>query len=59
MKGLCVGTAEVSTKHVNFIIDTGNASASVRLTDDVQVEVERFSGIRLIPEVHRVGAFSS
>jgi UDP-N-acetylmuramate dehydrogenase len=60
LKGARIGGAEVSPKHANFIINTGGASAAdiAALIDRVQAEVERASGIRLIPEVHRIGAIS-
>lgn len=57
LKGRRIGGAEVSPKHANFIINLGDASARdiAQLIDLVQAEVERRSGIRLIPEVRRVG----
>ncbi len=57
LKGLRIGGAQLSEKHANFIINTGAATASdiTRLIERVQAEVERRSGIRLIPEVRRVG----
>lgn len=57
LKGEREGGAQVSEKHANFIINTGTASARdiVRLIERVQAGVEAMSGIRLIPEVHRVG----
>ena len=60
LKGVRLGGAEVSPKHANFIINTGTASARdiASLIDRVQAEVERTSGVRLIPEVRRVGEFS-
>jgi UDP-N-acetylmuramate dehydrogenase len=60
LKGRRIGGAEVSPKHANFIINTGDAKARdiARLIDLVQREVERTSGIRLIPEVRRVGDLS-
>jgi len=60
LKGTRIGGAEVSPKHANFIINTGAASARDigLLIDHVQAEVERTSGIRLIPEVRRVGELS-
>jgi UDP-N-acetylmuramate dehydrogenase len=59
LKGRRIGGAEVSHKHANFIINLGDATATdiARLIDLVQSEVERTSGIRLTPEVRRVGAF--
>ena len=57
LKGTRQGGAQVSDKHANFIINTGDASAGdiARLIARVQSEVERTSGVRLIPEVRRVG----
>ncbi len=57
LKGLRVGAAEVSTKHANFIINTGNATAAdiETLMVRVQGEVEQRFGIRLEPEVRIVG----
>lgn len=59
LKGRRIGAAEVSRKHANFIINLGDATATdiASLIDLVQAEVERSSGIRLTPEVRRVGAF--
>jgi UDP-N-acetylmuramate dehydrogenase len=57
LKGRRIGGAEVSPKHANFIINTGSASAGdiAALIELVRAEVERTSGIRLIPEVRRIG----
>jgi UDP-N-acetylmuramate dehydrogenase len=57
LKGAREGGAQVSEKHANFIINTGNASARdiARLIRRVQARVEETNGIRLMPEVHRVG----
>lgn len=57
LKGMRQGGAQVSEKHANFIINTGDASAGdiTRLIARVQSEVERTSGVRLVPEVRRVG----
>jgi UDP-N-acetylmuramate dehydrogenase len=57
LKGHVIGGARVSDKHANFIVNTGNASASdiEALIEYVQDEVQRTSGVRLIPEVHTVG----
>ncbi len=60
LKGRRLGGAEVSPKHANFIINLGNATAAdiAALIDLVQDEVERRHGIRLQPEVRRLGAFA-
>jgi UDP-N-acetylmuramate dehydrogenase len=53
MKGVSVGDAEISTKHTNFIINRGSASAGdiIKLMELVIDRVYRDSGIRLEPEV--------
>ncbi|MBK1721719.1 UDP-N-acetylmuramate dehydrogenase [Thiocystis violacea] len=61
LKGHRIGGAQVSEKHANFILNTGDATASdiARLISHVQDAVERQTGIRLIPEVRRIaGEFS-
>jgi UDP-N-acetylmuramate dehydrogenase len=57
LKGAREGGAQVSEKHANFIINTGDASAQdiARLIARVQSEVERTSGVCLKTEVRRVG----
>jgi UDP-N-acetylmuramate dehydrogenase len=56
-KGLRVGTAEVSTKHANFIqADPGGRSADVvALIAEVRRRVRAATGITLNPEVRLVG----
>ncbi|NEX18874.1 UDP-N-acetylmuramate dehydrogenase [Thiorhodococcus mannitoliphagus] len=56
LKGHRIGGAQVSEKHANFIINTGDATASDinALITHVRDAVERGTGIRLIPEVKRV-----
>jgi len=56
-KGLRVGDAEVSTKHANFIINRGRATAAdVRnLMCEVQQRVLRVHGIWLEPEIELIG----
>jgi UDP-N-acetylmuramate dehydrogenase len=57
LKGLRIGGAVVSTKHANFIINEGAASARdiETLIGEVQREVERRHGRRLTPECRIVG----
>jgi UDP-N-acetylmuramate dehydrogenase len=57
LKGLRQGGAEVSAKHANFIVNTGTATAAdiEALIERMQREVEARFGVRLVPEVHRVG----
>ncbi len=60
LKGRRLGAAEVSTKHANFIINLGDATATeiAALIELVQDQVEQHSGVRLQPEVRCVGTFS-
>ena len=57
LKGRRQGGAQVSEKHANFIINTGNASATDIETLILQVQgtVEQLQGVRLEPEVRIVG----
>jgi len=57
LKGHRIGDASVSTKHANFIINHGAASAAdiERLIEHVRAAVERVHGVRLVPEVRIVG----
>ena len=57
LKGRRLGGAQVSEKHANFIINTGNASAAdiETLLLQVQGTVEQLQGVRLEPEVRIVG----
>lgn len=57
LKGLTVGKAQVSTVHANFIINLGGARAAdiETLIDTLQQRVEAAFGVRLEPEVRRVG----
>jgi UDP-N-acetylmuramate dehydrogenase len=56
-KGLRVGTAEVSTKHANFVHADAGGSADdvVRLMREVQRRVRDASGVALHPETRMVG----
>ena len=53
LKGCRIGGAQVSEKHANFIINTGDATAGdiAGLIDHVRREVQRRTGVRLVPEV--------
>ncbi len=57
LKGHRIGGAEVSTKHANFIINTGEATAAdiEDLIAHVRSEVARRQGVVLQTEVHMVG----
>ncbi len=57
LKGTRVGGASVSPKHANFLVNDGRGTAADvrRLGDLVRDEVERQSGIRLVPEVVFLG----
>jgi len=57
LKGYAIGGAEVSEKHANFIVNTGNAKAAdiEQLIEYVQTEVEKQRGIKLHTEVCIIG----
>ena len=57
LKGYTIGGAQVSIKHANFIINTGNASAAdiENLIDHMQATVQAKAGITLVREVKIVG----
>ncbi|MFH2045746.1 MAG: UDP-N-acetylmuramate dehydrogenase [Pseudomonadota bacterium] len=57
LKGARIGGAEISGKHANFIVNTGNASASdiLSLMKLVQETVFNKFNINLLPEVKIVG----
>jgi UDP-N-acetylmuramate dehydrogenase len=61
MKGRRLGGAEVSPKHANFIINTGEARASEieTLIQEVRAKVLETTGISLQPEVHFLGEEAS
>jgi UDP-N-acetylmuramate dehydrogenase len=57
LKGTCIGAACVSTKHANFIINMGGATAAdlEALIDSIKDSVFKKHGVTLIPEVQIVG----
>jgi UDP-N-acetylmuramate dehydrogenase len=57
LKGVRLGTAQVSTKHANFIqADRGGSADDVwRLVEHVRAEVRRRTGVALVPEVRMIG----
>jgi UDP-N-acetylmuramate dehydrogenase len=61
LKGHSIGGATVSTKHANFIINEGTASAAdiEALISHIQKEVAAKHDVFLRPEVHIIGESSS
>ena len=57
LKGMRLGTAQVSPKHANFIQadDGGSADDVRRLVDHVRAEVLERTGVALVPELRMVG----
>jgi len=57
LKGLRIGDAEVSTKHGNFIVNRGRASAAdvIRLIRTVRRTIKRKAGVQLDLELKIVG----
>ena len=57
LKGVRIGGAQVSEKHANFIVNTGNATATdiERLIEHVEDSVEARTNVRLIREVRIIG----
>ena len=53
LKGLRVGDAQVSEKHVGFVVNRGRATCKdvLQLMEQVQDRVEQDTGVRLEPEV--------
>ena len=61
LRGHAIGGARFSTKHANFIVNSGNASAAdiEALIEHAQQAVLKQSGIKLDPEVRIVGQQSA
>lgn len=59
LRGFSVGGAQVSEKHCGFVINRGGATAAdvTALMEAVQDTVEKKFGVRLEPEVKRLGEF--
>lgn len=59
LRGFRVGNAQVSEKHCGFVINRGGATAAevVSLMEQVADKVEESAGVRLEPEVKRIGEF--
>ena len=59
LRGFRIGNAQVSEKHCGFVINLGGATAAqvTELMDEVVRRVEENSGVRLQPEVKRIGEF--
>lgn len=57
LKGKRIGGAQVSEKHANFIVNTGNATAAdiENLINEVQATVAAQTGVQLHPEVRILG----
>ena len=56
-RGLTIGGAQMSEKHCNFMINTGNATAKdlENLGEDIRRRVKESSGIKLRWEIKRIG----
>ena len=59
LRGYRVGDAQVSEKHCGFVINRGSATAAevAQLMEDVADRVEQKFGVRLQPEVKKIGEF--
>jgi UDP-N-acetylmuramate dehydrogenase len=58
LKGFSIGGAQVSPMHANYIVNTGNATASdvKKLIEHAQKVVQEQFGVRLEPEVKLIGS---
>jgi UDP-N-acetylmuramate dehydrogenase len=57
LKGYRIGGAQVSEKHANFVINTGDATAAdiEQLIDHMQRKIKDAFGVELVREVHILG----
>ena len=60
LKGRQIGSAQISTKHANWVVNLGGAKAFdvTRLMAEAQSRVLEDSGVALVPEVKRIGSFT-
>ena len=60
LKGARLGSAQISTLHANWIVNLGGARAAdvLGLIERAQARVREATGVVLVPEVKRVGAFA-
>ena len=59
-RGFCVGGAQMSEKHCNFMINTGDATAAdlENLGETIRDKVRASEGVELEWEIRRIGAAS-
>ncbi|WP_319485836.1 UDP-N-acetylmuramate dehydrogenase [uncultured Cohaesibacter sp.] len=59
-RGFSLGGAQVSPKHTNFLINTGDATADdiERLGETIRQKVRAMTGVSLHWEIKRIGAFA-
>ncbi len=59
LKGMCVGDAQISPIHANFIVNNGHAKASdvVELIEIAKAKVKKQFGVELEEEIVRLGEF--
>ncbi|MEK9143052.1 MAG: UDP-N-acetylmuramate dehydrogenase [Patescibacteria group bacterium] len=59
LKGMCVGDAQISPIHANFIVNNGHAKASdmVELIELARLKVKEQFGVELAEEIVRLGEF--
>jgi len=60
LKGKCIGGAQVSEKHANFIVNIGGATAAdiENLINEVRATVAAQTGVDLHPEVKIIGEYA-
>ncbi len=60
LKGKRIGKAEISTRHANFIVNLGGASAEevMELLESARTEVKKRFGVDLKREIHLLGEWS-